>query len=48
MNAMENTMHKYEKIEDIIKNWKDTTIEEKDSIYAFHKIMEIVEDENAN
>lgn len=39
-------IHKCQKIEKIIKNWKDGTIEEKDSVYAFHKIMEIVEDEN--
>jgi len=28
---------KCNKIEKIIKSWKDGTIEEKDSIYAFHK-----------
>lgn len=35
-----------QKIEEIIKSWKDGTIEEKDSIYAFHKIMEVLEDGN--
>lgn len=33
-----------QQIEEVIKSWKDGTIEEKDSIYAFHKIMEVVED----
>lgn len=37
-----------QKIQEIIKNWKDGTIEEKDSIYAFHKIMEVVENGNDN
>lgn len=41
-----NIMRKYQKIEEIIKNWKDGTIEEKDSIYSFHKIMEVVEDDS--
>ena len=40
------TMRKYQKIEEIIKSWKDGTIEEKDSVYAFHKIMDVVGDEN--
>jgi hypothetical protein len=39
-------MRKYQKIKEIIKRWKDGTIEEKDSICAFHKIIEVVEDEN--
>ena len=38
------TMRKYQKIQKIIKSWKDGTIEEKDSVYAFHKIMEVVEE----
>lgn len=33
-----------QKIQEIIKSWKDGTIEEKDSIYAFHKIREVLED----
>jgi hypothetical protein len=37
-------LEKCEKIEKIIKSWKDGTIEEKDSIYAFHKIIGVVGD----
>lgn len=29
-------------IQEIIKSWKDGTIEEKDSVYAFHKIYGVV------
>lgn len=43
-----NTMHKYQKVEKIVKSWKDEPIEEKDSLDAFHKIMEVVEDGNVN
>lgn len=39
---------KYQKIEQIIASWKDGSIEEKDSIYAFHKIMGVVEDGKDN
>ena len=42
------TMRKYQKIQKIIKSWKDGTIEEKDSIYAFHEIMKVIEDGNAD
>lgn len=41
-------MRKYRKIEGIIKSWKNGTIEEKDSIYAFHEIMKVIEDGNAD
>ena len=40
---MADTMRKYQKIEEIIKSWKDGTLEEKDSIYAFHKIIGVVD-----
>lgn len=33
-----------QEIQKIIKSWKDGTIEEKDSVYAFHKIMKVVEE----
>lgn len=35
-------MCKYQKIQEIIESWKDGTIEEKDSVYAFHKIREVL------
>jgi hypothetical protein len=38
--------NKYKQIEEIITSWKDGTIEEKDSVYAFHKIIEVVEGGN--
>lgn len=38
------TMRKYQTMQEIIKSWKDGTLEEKDSVYAFHKIIEVVED----
>ena len=41
-------LRKYQKIEEIVKCWKDATIEEKDSIYSFHKILEVLEDGNEN
>ena len=37
-------INQLQKIQEIIKSWKDGTIEEKDCIYAFHKIMEVLED----
>lgn len=43
-----NTMRKYQKIEEVIKSWKDGTLEEKDSVYAFHEIMGVVEDGNVD
>lgn len=36
-------MHKYQKIQEVIKSWENGTIEEKDSVYAFHEIYEVVE-----
>jgi hypothetical protein len=38
-------LEQLQKIQEIIKSWKDGTIEEKDSIYAFHKIYKVVESE---
>lgn len=43
-----STMRKYQKIEEIIKSWKDGTLEENDSVYAFHEIMGVVEDGNVD
>lgn len=42
------TMRKYQQIQEIIKSWKDGTIDEKDSIYAFHEILKVIEDGNAD
>lgn len=33
-----------QKIQEIIKRWENGTIEEKDSVYAFHKIREVMND----
>jgi hypothetical protein len=37
-------LEQLQEIQEIIKSWKDGTIEEKDSVYAFHKICEVVEE----
>ena len=43
LNKIENWLEQLQEIEEIIKSWKDGTIEEKDSIYAFHKIVKALE-----
>lgn len=44
--SIENDLERLQKIQEVIKSWEDGTIEEKDSIYAFRKIREVVESED--